>query len=84
MNKAAEELGSDTVGKAKNLQNLVQKKKGDPTSYFIVLPMILQEFVQPDWHRLAGGFNFSFKCGVWMECYMMSRHMCEDMGGFSR
>lgn len=29
MNKAAEELRSDTVGKAKNLQNLVQKKKGD-------------------------------------------------------
>lgn len=36
MNKAAEELGSDTVGKAKNLRNLVQKKKEDKTSYFIV------------------------------------------------
>lgn len=70
--------------KAKNLQNLVQKKKGDQTSYFIVLPMILQEFVQPDWHCLAGGFSFSFKCGVWIECYMTSGHTCEDMGGFSR
>lgn len=36
MNQAADELGSDTVGKAKNLQNLVQKKKEDKASYFIV------------------------------------------------
>lgn len=43
--------------------------------------MILQEFVQPDWQCLAGSFNFSFKCGVWMECYMTSGHMCGGYGG---
>lgn len=89
MNKAAEELGSDTVGKAKNLQNLVQKKKEDKTSYFIVFLWARQYpwFFRSLFSQIgiaAGGFNFSFKCGVWMKCYMASGDSSEDMGGFSR
>lgn len=65
MNKAAQELGSDTVGKPENPQNLVRKKKGENTLIVFycfapstTIPLILWELVHPDWPRLTGGFNF--------------------------
>lgn len=91
MNKAAEKLGSDTVGKPENPQNLVRKKKGANTLIVFgcfppstTIPMILWELVHSDWPRLASGFNFSFKCGIWMECYMMSGRIRGAGEGYSQ